>query len=203
MKFLNEHTRILQGERPIDRNDRESEWMAVELDLPDNFSGKAKACWKYFEGAAFIFQYKNHLVVTDEGLYLTEHGDGSHEAPYGGPRWVCDSWEELEKILEATFDDLKDDGLLPEQEKVPSKAEQHITRLMSYGTRIKRPDGTTAKLTMDIYRRAMRYCYAEGCRAICYEIILPGIEGEFMLVIWKEGRVDSGTSERIMTLLDR
>ena len=201
MKFLNEHTRILQGERPIDRNDRESEWMAVELDLPDNFSDKAKACWEYFEGAAFIFEYKNRLVVTDEGLYLTEHGDGSHEAPFGAPRWVCDSWEELERILEATYDDLEEEGDLPEPERVPTAAEQHITSLMNHGVRIKRPDGTTEELTMDFYRKAMRYCCAEGCRAICYEIILPGIEGEFMLAIWKDGRVDSGSVKRIFDCL--
>lgn len=110
MKFLNEHTRILNGIRPIDMNDRMSERTAVELDLPDNFSDKAKACWDYFEGAAFIFEYMNRLVVTDEGLYLTAHGDGSYESPIGAPRWVCDSWEELQQILEETYDELESDG---------------------------------------------------------------------------------------------
>lgn len=201
MNFLNAHTRILQGERPVDMNDRESEWMAVELDIPDNFSDKAKACWEYFEGTAFIFQYKNRLVVTDEGLYLTEHGDGSHEAPFGAPRWVCDSWNELEHILEAVYDDLEEDGELPVPERVPPEAEQHITRLMNHGVRIKRPDGTKEALTLDTYRRAMRYCCAEECRAVCYEIELPGVEGDFMIVFWKDGRVDSGSTERIFNCL--
>ena len=107
MKFLNEHTRILKGIHPVDMNDRMSEGTAVELDLPDNFSDKAKACWNYFEGAAFIFEYDGKLTVTDEGLNLTAHGDGIHEA-FGAPRWVCDSWEELEQILEETCDELED-----------------------------------------------------------------------------------------------
>ena len=201
MKFLNEHTRILKGNHPIDMNDRDSEWMAVELDLPDNFSDKAKACWEYFEGAAFIFQYMSRLVVTDEALQLTPYGNGRPGSPYGGPRWVCDSWEELERILEDTYDDLEANGLLEEQKKEPTDGEQHITRLMNHGVRIKRPDGTTEELTMDFYRRAMRYCYTEGCQAVCYEIELPGIEGEFMIAIWREGRVDSGSIQRIFECL--
>ena len=72
MKFLNEHTRILKGIRPVDMNNRMSEGTAVELDLPDNFSDKAKACWDYFEGAAFIFEYYTnsifirtfHIIIT-------------------------------------------------------------------------------------------------------------------------------------------
>ena len=107
MKFLNEHTRILKGIHPVDMNDRMSEGTAVELDLPDNFSDKAKACWDYFDGAAFIFEYAGKLTVTDEGLNLTAHGDGIHEA-FGAPRWVCDSWEELEQILEKVCDELED-----------------------------------------------------------------------------------------------
>ena len=107
MKFFNEHTRILKGIRPVDMNNRMSEGTAVELDLPDNFSDKAKACWNYFEGAAFIFEYDGKLTVTDEGLNLTAHGDGIHEA-FGAPRWVCDSWEELEQILEKVYDELED-----------------------------------------------------------------------------------------------
>lgn len=113
MKFLREDTHITScGESPVDMNDRESEGTAVELALPDSFSNKAKECWDYFDGTAFIFEYKGRLIVTDESLYLTEHGDGSHEAPFGFPRWVTDSWEELEKILEETYDELKADDMI-------------------------------------------------------------------------------------------
>lgn len=114
MKFLNGHTHILHGLKPVDLNDQKNERTAVELALPDNFSDKAKACWDYFDGTAFIFEYKNTLVVTDESLYLTEHGDGSHEAPFGTPRWVCDSWEELERMFEQTYNALIEDGMIEE-----------------------------------------------------------------------------------------
>ena len=113
MKFLREDNHItFCGEAPVDMNDRESEGTAIELTLPTGLSEKAKACWDYFDGTAFAYEYKGRLVVTDEGLYLTEHGDGSHEAPFGGPRWEVDSWEELELILEETYDDLEADGCL-------------------------------------------------------------------------------------------
>lgn len=122
MKFLNEHTYIMYGLKPIDKNDRKSENTAVELAIPDNFSEKAKTCWRYFDGSAFIFEYKKRLVITDEGLYLTEHGDGTPGNPLGFPRWICDSWEELEKILEETYDDLVEDGMIEEAWKWAMKA---------------------------------------------------------------------------------
>ena len=112
MKFERPDTYILTGLEPIDRNDPESQSTAIEYALPTGFSDKAKACWDYFEGAAFLFSYKGKLVITDEGLYLTEHGDGSHEAPFGAPRGEFDLWEEVETWLEAVYDDLEADGLL-------------------------------------------------------------------------------------------
>ncbi len=114
MKFLRPDTHMIVGYRPMDMNDHENESSAVEFALPDGFSDKAKACWEYFRGSAFIFEYKDRLVVTDEGLYLTSHGDGSHGSPIGGPRWECDSWDKLEQILEETYDNLAEDGLLEE-----------------------------------------------------------------------------------------
>lgn len=200
MKFLNEHTRILTGKHPIDMNDRESECTAVELAVPDNFSDKAKACWDYFESTAFVFEYKGTLTVTDESLYLTEHGDGSFGAPMGMPRWVCDSWEELERNLEENYDDLVADGLLG---NVSYFAERHITSLSNNSVRIMNPDGTTEPVTMDFYHRALDYCKAEGCQAVTYEIELPGIDGEFMLAVWADGRVDSGSTNRIFECIAR
>ena len=109
MKFLRPDTHMIVGYRPVDMNDHENERSAVELALPSEFSDKAKACWEYFKGTAFIFEYKERLVVTDESL--TEHGDGRN-APYGTPRWICDSWDELEQILEETCNELAEDGML-------------------------------------------------------------------------------------------
>ncbi len=112
MKFQRPDTRIYTDLHPIDMNDRDSEDTAIEYGLPTGFSDKAKACWDYFEGTAFLFSYKGKLVMTDEGLYLTEHGDGSHEAPFGCPRGEFDTWEEVEAWLEAVYDDLASEGLL-------------------------------------------------------------------------------------------
>ena len=113
MKFMRNDTQVtFCGERPIDRNDPEGAEAAIELTLPTGFSEKAQACWDYFDGTAFLYEYKDRLVVTDESLYLTSHGDGSAEAPLGFPRWECDSWDELERILEQTYDELRDDGMI-------------------------------------------------------------------------------------------
>ena len=113
MKFMRNDTQItFCGEKPIDRNDPKGAETAIELTLPAGFSDKAQTCWDYFDGTAFLYEYKGHLVVTDESLYLTAHGDGTAEAPLGSPRWECDSWEELETVLEQTYDDLLEDGLI-------------------------------------------------------------------------------------------
>lgn len=113
MKFERDDSHItFCGEHPIDRNDLQGAKTAVELTLPTGFSEKAWACWDYFDGTAFLYEYKGRLVVTDESLYLTAHGDGTTAAPLGFPRWECDSWEELERILEMTYDELKEDGII-------------------------------------------------------------------------------------------
>ena len=119
MKFLREDNQpcvtISVGMvHPVDKNDPEHEGSAIEYTLPEGFSEKAKKSWDYFDGyderwdlrAIHVFEYKGQLVVTDESLYLTEHGNGTYEAPAGGPHIVCDSWDELETWLEAVYDDL-------------------------------------------------------------------------------------------------
>lgn len=202
MKFLRTDNHItFCGEHPIDRNNPEQAATAIELSLPTGLSAKAWKCWDYFNGTAFAYEYQGKLVVTDEALELTEYGDGSHEAPFGAPRWVCDSWEELEQILEETYDDLKEDSCIEDSDLTPE--ERHINSLSNNGARIKAPDGTTEPVSMDFYRRAVEACIKGGCNAITYELELPGIDGEFMIAIWKSGHVDSGSAERILQVLDR
>ena len=112
MKFARNDVTIFMDTDPEDRNDPEAAKSAIEYTIPEGFSDKAHAVWNYLEGAAFIFEYKGKLVVTDESLDLTVFGDGSREAPLGGPRFVCDSWEELEAWLDLVYDELRDNGLL-------------------------------------------------------------------------------------------
>lgn len=52
----------------------------------------------------YLYSYKGKFVATDESLELTECGDGSHENPYGAPRFVCDTLDELETVLEGIAD---------------------------------------------------------------------------------------------------
>jgi hypothetical protein len=90
-------------ERPVDRNDPEAAATAVALAFPHELSDNAWRMLNYLDGTAFLFAYKGQLVVTDESLDLTECGDGTPESPFGGPRWVGDSFQQLEAWLEHEF----------------------------------------------------------------------------------------------------
>jgi hypothetical protein len=89
-------------ERPVDRNDPEAAATAVALAFPHELSDNAWRMLNYLDGTAFLFAYKGQLVVTDESFDLTECGDGA-EGPVGGPRWVGDSFQQLEAWLEHEF----------------------------------------------------------------------------------------------------
>ena len=107
----------------IDRNDPQAQATAIELQFPETFSAKAWRTIRYFEGAMYLYSYKGKFVATDESLDLTEYGDGSHERPYGAPRFVCDTLNELEKVLEELADFFDEDGTIPGWEvKKPSAA---------------------------------------------------------------------------------
>ncbi len=82
-------------------------------------------------------------------------------------------------------------------------AERHIRSLSNNGACTKAPDGTKEPVSMDFYRRAVEQCVKGGCNAIAYELELPGIDGDFQIVFWKDGHVDSGSTERIRQVLDR
>lgn len=112
MKFWRHDTAIYFDERPVDRDDPEAARTAIEYGLPIGFSDKAKRFWKYLEGAAFIFPYKGHLVVTDESLDLTDGGDGTLENPSRCIRGSFDDWDALERWLEAETDAADAEGWL-------------------------------------------------------------------------------------------
>ncbi len=112
MKYARSDTQIYNDLEPIDRNDPESAKNAIEYSLPTSFSSKAKACWQYFSGAAYLFEYKGQLVMTDESLELTAYGDGSHEAPFGAPRAEFETWEDVETWLEEVYDELLEEDAL-------------------------------------------------------------------------------------------
>lgn len=94
-----------QSNPPTDRNDPVGAATAVEIRFPETFSDRAWKVINYFDDTIQLYIYKGKFVATDESLELTEYGDGSAVAPYGGPRWTGDSLEELEKWLESVADD--------------------------------------------------------------------------------------------------
>ena len=120
------------GEAPVDKNDPEAANTAVFYSVPVEFSAKAKAVMDYFDDTAFIFEYADKLVVTDESLYLTNHGDGTMDAPMGGPRAEFDSWEEMEEWLDGTYQELVDEDFI---EPIPQWPEG--TTRWYYGMRLR------------------------------------------------------------------
>ena len=97
----------------IDRNDPQAAATAIELEFPETFSRKAWRVIRYLEGAICLYAYKGRFIVTDESLELTAYGDGSREAPYGAPRFICDSLDELEQTLEDLADCYDASGDIP------------------------------------------------------------------------------------------
>ena len=78
----------------------------------------------------------------------------------------------------------------------------HINSLRSHGAQIKAED-TLIDLTAAFYEKAVEACRNGGFTAVTYDLVLPGIEEPMMLVVWKDGHVDSGTTRRIIECLDR
>lgn len=89
---------------PFDGHDVIGSLTAIHVSYPDSFSDRAKKVLRYLDDTAFLFFYKGKYVLTDESLYLTDYGDGSHDAPLGGPRYTCDTLEQLEAWLEWVAD---------------------------------------------------------------------------------------------------
>lgn len=94
--------------KPVDKLDPEAASTAVFVDYPDTLSEKALEAVAYFDDTAFLFSYKGRLVLTDESLWLTEAGDGSRDNPFGCPRWVGNTNEELNAWLELVADEIKE-----------------------------------------------------------------------------------------------
>ena len=67
----------------------------------------------------YLYAYKGKFVATDESLELTEYGDGTPTAPYGAPRFVCNTLNEMEKTLEDLADFYDEDGTIPGWETPP------------------------------------------------------------------------------------
>lgn len=83
----------------VDRNDPDAAVTAIEIRFPETFCERAWKVIRCLDDTIFLYAYKGRFVVTDESLYLTDHGNGSPTAPFGGPRWAGDSLDALEQWL--------------------------------------------------------------------------------------------------------
>ena len=79
----------------------------------------------------------------------------------------------------------------------------HIETLRKHGAQVLGPDGQRVELNSFFWGKAMDACMLGGCSAICYELFLPGIDDKLLIAIHRDGRVDSGSEENIMRVLDR
>ena len=100
---------------PIDMNDPVSVYTAEHIEWPATFSKNANESLRYFDAfsefsTAYLFRYKGKLVITDESLYLTNHGTGEPGSPLGGPRAEFDTMAQVEAWLEDVHSDLEVDG---------------------------------------------------------------------------------------------
>lgn len=81
----------------------------TEYTVPTGFCPAALEMMNYLEGTAFIFEYGDVLIMTDESLDLTIAGDGTPQDPYGGPRGVFETWDEMEAFLAETWKEIDPD----------------------------------------------------------------------------------------------
>ena len=79
----------------------------------------------------------------------------------------------------------------------------HIETLRKHGAQVLGPDGERVELNSFFWGKAMDACMMGDCSAICYELFLPGIDDKLLIAIHRDGRVDSGSEENIMRVLDR
>ena len=78
--------------------------------------------------------------------------------------------------------------------------QRHIETLRRHGARVRTPDGSV-ELNSFFYYNAIDECIRLGCNAITYDLILPGIEDEMAICIWKNGHVDSGSMRSVCDCL--
>ena len=80
----------------------------------------------------------------------------------------------------------------------------HILSLINHGAQLRNTDtGSLIPLTEDFYHKAVEACKRGGYNAVTYDLVLPGIEDEMGLCIWKDGHVDSGSMRSICDCLAR
>ena len=79
----------------------------------------------------------------------------------------------------------------------------HIQSLVRHGAQLRGEDGSLTPLTEAFYHNAVEACHTGGYNAATYDLVLPGIDSELWLAIWKDGHADSGSPKSICACLAR
>ena len=66
----------------------------------------------------------------------------------------------------------------------------HIQSLIRHGAQLRGEDGSLTPLTEAFYHNAVEACHTGGYNAATYDLVLPGIDSELWLAIWKDGHAD-------------
>lgn len=83
-------------------------------------------------------------------------------------------------------------------------AVHHIHTLAAHGAQLRNSDdGSLIPLTEDFYEKAVADCNTGGYNAVCFDLVLPGIDEAMMLAVHRDGHVDSGSPKSICACLDR
>ena len=78
----------------------------------------------------------------------------------------------------------------------------HIETLIRHGAKLRAKD-QLIDLTEQFYQDTVERCNKDGFNAITYDLVMPGIEEDLMLAIWKDGHADSGNVRSVCACLDR
>jgi len=79
----------------------------------------------------------------------------------------------------------------------------HIQTLIRHGAQLRGEDGSLTPLTEAFYHKAVEACHTGGYNAATYDLVLPEVEDEMGLCIWKDSHVDSGSMRSICACLAR
>ena len=79
---------------------------------------------------------------------------------------------------------------------------EHVEKLGRHGVKVYTAAGPEL-LSGAFYDRIVDFCNQYGINCIAYDIDVPGIDDPMLLAIWKNGHVDSGSSEHIHAIMDQ
>ena len=74
---------------------------------------------------------------------------------------------------------------------------RHLETLIRHGARVVVGDGMEP-LTVPFVEKAREECRRLHCHAILYDLVMPDIDDPLAIVIWEDGRIDSGSADMVL-----